>query len=283
MTDLILAILFSAIIPILLNYAHRNRLSDEVVLTFNYTLAVIISFIMTMTNRSTYGLLFEDSLQVIILTVIGIITGLMFYGSFYYYQKSVKDHGVALSIAVGKMGVILPLLLSLVIWKELPTPNQWLGILISIIAIGLISIHPSKFQHSPLKISLLFFLIMNGLGDFFNNLFESTVGASYKDLFLCVVFGCALLASSIPTIKQKQINGKSVFFGFAIGLPNMLTTYFFINALSQLKDAVVFPLYSGGAIFLTSLWGILVFHERLKIKEAIGMIFILIALILINL
>lgn len=283
MIDLILAILFSAMIPILLNYAHRYNLVDEVILTFNYTLATIVSSILTIANKSTYILLLKDPFHVAILVIIGAITGLMFYGSFYFYQKSVKDHGVALSIAVGKMGVILPILLSLIIWKELPTPVQWIGIIASIVAIGLISIQPSKMDHAPLKISLLFFLLMNGLGDFFNKLFETTIGAGYKDLFLLMVFGSALIASSIQTIKHKQINTMSILFGLAIGLPNMLTTYFFINALSHLNDAVVFPMYSGGAIVLSSIWGITVFRERLKIKEVTGMALILTALILINL
>ena len=37
MIGLILAIIFSAMIPVLLKYAHKRDLADEVILTFNYS------------------------------------------------------------------------------------------------------------------------------------------------------------------------------------------------------------------------------------------------------
>ena len=43
MIDLILAIIFSAMIPVLLKYAHRRGLADEVILSFNYVIALIFS------------------------------------------------------------------------------------------------------------------------------------------------------------------------------------------------------------------------------------------------
>jgi len=283
MIDLILAIIFSAMIPVLLKYAHKRDLADEVILTFNYVIALIFSLILMMFKIDSYKVLLIQDSDINKLIVIGLLTGLAYYGAFYFYQKSVKDNGVSLSIAVGKMGIIIPMLLSLFLWKEIPETIQWMGIIISMIAIGIINISPKEFKGAKFKTSLLLFFVIGGLGDFFNKLFQVSVGSAYKDLFLVVVFGSALVASLFMTIKHKNITKMSILFGIMVGLPNMLTAFYLISALSKMNATVVFPMYSGGAIMLSMLWSMFAFGEKLKMKEIAGIIMILIALILINL
>lgn len=283
MFDLILAIIFSAMIPIILKIAHRKYLNDEVILTFNYVVATIISLVFFVVKYSEYQGILHRSNSLIQLIIIGIITGCFYYGAFYFYQKSVKDNGVSLSIAVGKMGIIIPMLLSLILWKEFPTIIQWIGISVSVIAIGIINIKPKDFKHLDFKTSLLLFFIIGGLGDFSNKLFEVVVGSNAKELFLVIVFLSAFLASLYKTIKNNSITKKSIAFGFFVGIPNMLTAYFLIKALGVMNATVVFPLYSGGAIMLSMLWSLLAFKERLMAKDYVGILLIITALVLINL
>jgi multidrug transporter EmrE-like cation transporter len=283
MFDLLLAIIFSAMIPVLMKYAHNRNLADEVILTFNYLIAISVSIIFTLFKLENYNNLFSDSNSIIILLVIGIVTGLMYYYAFYFYQKSVRENGVSLSIAVGKMGIVIPMILSLILWHEIPAPLQWVGILMSMVAIGIINIKPNDFKGAKIKTSLLMFFIIGGLGDFFNKLFEVNVGAQYTDLFLVVVFGTALIASLYNTIKHKNITKQSVIYGVAVGIPNMLTAFFLISALGIMNATVVFPIYSGGAIMLSMIWSMFAFSEKLKRKDVVSIGMIFIALILINL
>ena len=282
MIDLILAIIFSAMIPVLLKYTHKRNLADEVILTFNYVIAMIFSLILMMLKVDIYRTLLNQDNDIAALITIGIVTGITYYGAFYFYQKSVKENGVSLSIAVGKMGIIVPMLLSLFLWKELPEIVQWTGIIISIVAIGIINISPKDFKGARFKTSLLLFFIIGGLGDFLNKLFQVSVGSEYTDLFLAVVFAAALFASIFSTIKHKNITKMSILFGVMVGLPNMLTAFYLIKALSKMNATVVFPMYSGGAIMLSMIWSMFAFGEKLKLKEIIGVIMILLALILIN-
>lgn len=282
MFNLLLAIIFSAMIPVLMKYAHNRHLADEVILTFNYFIAVSVSIVFTLFKLDTYSDLFSDSRSLFILIAVGIVTGLMYYGAFYFYQKSVRDNGVSLSIAVGKMGIVIPMILSLILWHEIPEALQWVGIVMSMLAIAIINIKPNDFKGAEIKTSLLLFFIIGGLGDFFNKLFEVNVGAKYSDLFLVVVFATALIASLYNTIKHKNINKLSVVFGIAVGIPNMLTAFFLISALGMMNATVVFPLYSGGAIMLSMLWSLFAFSEHLKRKDVVSVVMIFIALILIN-
>lgn len=282
MINLLLAIIFSAMIPVLLKYAHRQGLADEVILSFNYLIAVVISIGFTLNKAKVYSQLWYDNTSVTLLILIGIITGLAYYGAFYFYQKSVVENGVSISIAVGKMGIILPMILSLILWKEMPSGLQWIGIGLSMVAIGLINIRPKDFKGMVIRFSLLMFFIIGGMGDFFNKLFEVSVGEAFKDLFLAVVFGSALLVSLYNTIRHRNVSVKSVAFGFGVGIPNMLTAYYLIAALGSMNAAIVFPMYSGGAIMLSMVWSLFAFGERLKKKELAGLVLILMALVLIN-
>jgi len=236
-----------------------------------------------MFNIDSYKTLLHQNNNITALITIGLLTGLAYYGAFYFYQKSVKENGVSLSIAVGKMGIIIPMMLSLFLWKELPEAVQWVGIIISMVAIGIINISPKDFQGAKFKTSLLLFFVIGGLGDFFNKLFQVSVGSAYKDLFLAVVFGAALIASLFLTVKHKNITKMSILFGIMVGIPNMLTAFYLISALSKMNATVVFPMYSGGAIMLSMLWSMFAFGERLKLKEIVGIVMIILALVLINL
>lgn len=283
MFDLLLAIIFSAMIPVLMKYAHKKNLADEVILTFNYLIAITVSLLFTFRKLDVYTGLFSDSKSLLILLSVGVLTGLMYYFAFYFYQKSVRDNGVSISIAVGKMGIVIPMILSLILWREMPEALQWLGIALSMIAIIIINVKQSDFKGAQIKTSLLLFFIIGGLGDFFNKLFEVNVGAQYSDLFLVVVFATALLSSLYSTIKQKNISKLSIVYGIAVGVPNMLTAFFLISALSMMNATVVFPLYSGGAIMISMIWSMFAFNEQLKAKDAFAVALIFIALILINL
>lgn len=282
MFDLLLAIIFSAMIPIILKLAHRRNLDDEVILTFNYVIATTISVIFFAAKYMDYQEAIISNQTLIPLIIIGVVTGCFYYSAFYFYQKSVKDNGVSLSIAVGKMGIIIPMLLSLLLWKEIPTVIQWIGISVSVLAIAIINVKPKDFKHLEFKTSLLLFFIIGGLGDFSNKLFEVVVGSDAKELFLIVVFLSAFLASLYKTIKIKNITPKSIIFGFCVGIPNMLTAYFLIKTLGVMNATVVFPLYSGGAIMLSMIWSMLAFKEKLMVKDYVGIVLIITALVLIN-
>lgn len=283
MFDLLIAIIFSAMIPVLMKYAHNKECADEVILTFNYLVATSVSVLFFLIRINNYSNLLSNYRALAILFGIGIATGLLYYSAFYFYQKSVRENGVSLSIAVGKMGIIIPMVLSLILWHEMPVLFQWIGILMSVLAIGIINIKPKDFKGTKMRTSLLLFFIIGGLGDFFNKLFEVSIGANYTDLFLVLVFGTALVASLYNTIKNKTVSKQSALFGIAVGLPNMLTSFFLINALSVINATVVFPLYSGGAIMLSMFWSAFAFDEKLQKKDIIGIVLIFIALVLINL
>jgi len=109
------------------------------------------------------------------------------------------------------------------------------------------------------------------------------VSYELKDVFLFAVFFVAFLVSVFYTVRaKKKIAKKDILTGFAVGIPNLFSSYFLILSLDTLKTSVAFPIYSAGSIVLINIGGFLIFKEKIARKNQVAILLTLIALILIN-
>ena len=92
-----------------------------------------------------------------------------------------------------------------------------------------------------------------------------------------------VLSGVIALIRREPVSWKDFAFGVLIGVPNYFCTRFLLLSLGQLQAVVVYPIYNIGAIVVISLFGLLLFRERLDRRELIGFIMIIAALIMLNL
>jgi len=215
----------------------------------------------------------------------GIPSGVLYFLGFIYLQKAVRESGVSLAGSFSKMGVLVPMILAILLWKELPTGVQWIGILLALVSILLANIdlsHPAGVMAGFKPVLLILFLTV-GLSEFSNKVFQRYGALELKSLFLFFVFTTALLISGWKTLSQKKRIHLSHFLtGVAVGIPNYFASFFLILSLSKLKTAVVFPVYSAGTIVLLSLSGWLFFSEKLRTRERIAVGLTVAALILVN-
>ncbi len=216
---------------------------------------------------------------------IGIPSGVLYFAGFIYLQKAVSDSGVSLAGSFSKMGVLVPMLLAVVLWNEIPTGMQWLGISLALLSILLTNIdltHPAGAMAGFKPVLLMLFLAV-GLSEFSNKVFQRYGVLEMKSLFLFFVFTTALLISVWKVLRQKKkIKASHILTGIAVGVPNYFASFFLILSLSRLKTAIVFPIYSAATIVLISLAGRLFFGERLKARERIAVGFTVAALVLVN-
>ena len=97
------------------------------------------------------------------------------------------------------------------------------------------------------------------------------------------VFGVALLVSLVKSLRAGRIRTGHFLTGLAVGVPNYFASHFLILSLSELRTAVVFPIYSAMTIVLISLAGWLGFGERLRVRERWAVALTVVALVLVNL
>jgi len=303
MIYLLLAIICSASIALIFKYSESRNLDRYQVTSANYFVASTISLIMFFKeglldiefNKSLSGYIEEIYIGVInneLLSnessfiwaiIIGLMTGVFFFLSFIYYQKSVRENGVGLTGTFGKLGILIPMTFSIILWKEFPTGIQWVGIILSITSIIIINISFKNETFNDIKFSLLLLFLFGGVGEFSNKIFQKYSVLEYKSLFLFFVFFTALLISLYFTIKNnKKICKLNLFVGILVGIPNLFSSYFLIISLNYMKTSVVFPIYSAMSIVFISIFGVILFKERLSRKEIISIVMTIIGLALIN-
>ncbi len=217
--------------------------------------------------------------------IVGITAGILYYLGFIYLQKAVKESGVSLAGSFSRMGILVPVILSVILFRELPSILQWIGICLALFAILLANIDlskPSGFL-SGFQPVLIMLLMIIGLAEFSNKVFQKYGVLEAKSLFLFFVFTTALLISIWKTIRKgERPKFSNIILGFVVGIPNFFASFFLILALSRLQTAVVFPLYSALTIVIISLFGWILFGEKLKKRERFAVTLTVAALILVN-
>lgn len=303
MIYLLLAVLCSSSIALIFKFSESNNLNRYVVTTANYFTAAAVSLFLIFNqgikffdfNQSDFrnnfsqvifkgeGLFSAQSSQQWA-TVVGLTAGIFFFTSFIYYQKSVRENGASLAGTFGKLGILIPMLFAIVIWQEYPEDLQWIGILLAIISIVLVNFPFNKNWRQALRLNLIFLFLYGGIAEFSNKIFQKYALVDYKVLFLFWVFFSAFLISFFYSLKKVKHFPKKLelLTGFAVGIPNLFSSFFLISALNYLKTAVVFPIFSAGSIVLITAAGYLFFGEKLKTKEWASILMTVIALILIN-
>ena len=151
-------------------------------------------------------------------------------------------------------------------------------------SIFIVNVNTGDNDKSHFKWSLLLMLIIIGLSDLSNKLIQKYAIVEYKNHFLLFIFLTALIISLGLCLKNSRdkFNLKSALCGFLVGIPNMLTTFFIIEALVRLQATIVYPAFSAGTIVLIMLFSIIIFKEKLKKKELVAIFITLIGVIFVN-
>jgi len=299
-----MAIICSSSIALIFKFSESNNLNRYVVTTANYLMAFLISLGFIIGQRIKFfnfkGANFRQNFNEVVIngngifniqasqlwaTIIGLIAGVFFFISFIYYQKSVRENGAGLAGTFGKLGILIPMLFAIIIWQEYPTSIQWFGIMLAILSIILVNFPFGRNWKKAIRLNLILLFFYGGFAEFTNKIFQQYALTDYKMLFLFWVFFSAFIISLIYTLTKTDTfpEYRELGIGFLVGIPNLFSAFFLINALNHLKTAVVFPVFSAGSIVLIVITGYLIFEEKMKRKEIISVIMTIIALVLVNL
>lgn len=300
---LFLATACSATIALIFKYANNSNANRYLVTSSNYFTAFSISLIMIVYKDLLIGLeknekfveeftylLTHDSYtlsaysSIVWAIIVGSLAGIFFFSSFIYYQKSINENGVSISGTFSKLGILIPMIFSIIIWKEYPTKIQWIGIFLSIISILIVNLSSESLNKFDIKPSIILLFLLNGMAEFSNKIYQNYGLNKYKDVFLLFVFLMAFLISVFFIIKDGiKFNKKDILIGFVVGIPNLFSSYFLIQSLETIKTSVAFPVFSAGSIVIINLAGYFIFKEKISSKNKFAIGIIIIALVLINL
>lgn len=277
MIYLLLAIISSALVSVIMRLS-TNRVRNNIgMLSMNYLTCLVIA-----AAFSGVTTLFPKSTQLPQALGLGAINGALYLFSFILFQRSVKKNGVVLSSIFMKLGLLVPLVLSILVFGEAPTVLQIIGFCIAIGAIILINLKTdaSDTRMGPL---LIFLLLMGGSADAMSKIYEETGPVSLSSQFLFYTFLVAfVLCIILMLIKKQRIGRNEILYGCLIGIPNFFSAKFLLLSLDTVPAVVAYPTFSVGTILVVTLVGVAVFKERLTIKQIIAACAILVALVMLN-
>jgi len=215
--------------------------------------------------------------------LLGALNGVLYLSGFVALNWNIRKNGMVLSATFMKLGVLVPTLMAILFFGEVPSALQLLGILGAVAAIVLIRSEKGTARVQS-SLGLLLLPLTGGMADAMSKVYDVYGTAELNSHFLlytfAVAFGlCVLLAVS----KRQSITPKDVLFGLLIGIPNYFTSRFLLLSLKTIPAIVAYPGYSVGAIVLVTLAGVLFFREKLSRRQMTALAVIMGALALLNL
>jgi Membrane transporters of cations and cationic drugs len=286
MLYLILAVLMSSSVSIIMRWGEKHVKNNFAMFLANYiTCSLIAGFFLMQSGKP----LIVQGSESAFAAILGAVGGVLYLSCFVFMKYNITKNGVMLSTVFMKLGVLVPVLMSVIIFREKPTVWQIVGFALSIAAIVIIYLHPKDEKaekRSRVNASILFLialLILGGFSESLANIYDKFGDAELKNHYMFCIFACAaLLCAIILIIKRKPIGRKDLLFGVMIGVPNYFSTRFLLHALSSVPAVVTYPVYNIGAIVIVGLFGIFVFGEKLNARKAIGFFMIAVSLVLLN-
>lgn len=278
MIYLLSAIASSALVSIFMRMSERHIRNNMVMFTTNYAVCLILS-------RYYMGAiqLFTTEKGIETAIILGLVSGLLYLGSFVLLQKNMKYNGIMLSSVFMKLGILVPTLMAIFLFNERPKVTQLVGVIIAVAAIILINIEKGGISGSGKRIWLLVLLLGSGFTDSMANIYDKMGSAVLKDHYLFYTFFAALLiAFLMALIKKQRLNIRDLIFGILIGVPNYFSARFLLLALGSLPAVITYPVYSVGTIIVISLAGAVLFRERMSNQKVTALGLILAALVLLN-
>lgn len=284
MVDLALSVLFTSLLYVIFKLFAVYKVQTLYAIITNYFTAAVV------------GTFFLDS-DLHVLDAIErpwfwgtFLLGVLFILVFNVMAKSSQVLGVSVTSVASKMSLALPVVFGVLLYQEYLSPFQIIGVFLAMAAVYFASVKPKS--KSGLKNSLwlpVLVFLGSGMIDVSLNYFQKFyVIPTEIPLFSSIVFAAAgitgIVFIMIRGLKTGlKFNFKNVFWGIVLGVPNYFTIYFLLRALKSdyLNSASVFTINNVATVLFSTLLGILIFKERLSVKNWGGIALAVISIVLV--
>ncbi|MDZ4120995.1 MAG: hypothetical protein U1C33_01145, partial [Candidatus Cloacimonadaceae bacterium] len=270
MIYLLFSILSSILIGNLLMIFNRNSKTDIVVVFLgNYFVAALFSLSST---RSLSGSVSWQELA------FAALAGFLFLFNFFVYHKNIQINGLSISVGVMRIAVIIPIVLSLYFFRERISSVASLGIAFALVAFWMLS----EKQHLRNFIWLAILLLITGATDITLKVF-SEYGLMDRNLYLFFLFSASFVFTLGWIVAQKRmVNYSSLLYGFVLGIPNQMSSRFFLMGLNTIPASIAYPLVASGIVLVSILCDGLFWKRRFNVRQRFAFGILILGIVLIN-
>ena len=277
MIYLVIAIISSSLVSLVMRVSKKYLDGNLGITLTNYVICTMMAAVYSGINN-----LFPKIAGSGFTLQLGAVTGVLYLTGLLITQVNIQKNGVVLSTIFQKLGLVIQILISVVIFKERPEIIQVLGIILCLAAVILINFEREQ-TIIHFKLGLMLTLLVSGFCEGMSKIHEELGNAVLSEHFLFYTFGTAMiLCFGLIVIRRVKIGYRDLIFGVLLGIPNFFSAKFLLKSLESVPAVIAFPTFSVGAIVIITLVGVLVFKEKLSRKQVIGTAGILLALVLLN-
>lgn len=290
MIYLALAVACSLAIGTVFKFAGRAGMDFVRLLTVNYVTASLVALLLLVSFRPPSD--WTPLTQPVFLLFCA-LAGVVMIGGFLIFARATARAGMSVSMAVMRMGVSIPFLVSWLVWDEVPSSVQWVGVALVGCALAMIT-RPDRSREPNPGVRLvsnagilLAVFVAGGAGDLTFKAFDVWYGSAIReDAFIAVTFGISFLLGVLVlargTRDGRRFTRSEIGWGIFLGLINYGSVLFILGAVARLPGTVVFPTNALSIVVGGALIGMMLFHERLTAVNLAGVAVAAAAVVLLN-
>lgn len=277
----ILSVICSVSVGILLKIAKRFQLNIFQIITWNYSVALLLTYFLFNPQIKESNARFPFELLVSLSILLPIV--------FFFQNTSIIHTGIVKTDIAQRLSLFIPIIASYFIFNETFNFYKITGLIIGFTAIFFTLFKKSEIKNSPSK--LLFpILVLLGFG-IIDTLFKKVATTSNIPFTnsLFYIFCGALLVSILILIYKvlflkENIKIKNCIWGIGLGILNFGNILFYLKAHKALSEnpSTVFAGMNMGVIVLGSLAGILIFKEKMTKWNYFGIALAIISILCIT-
>ena len=207
-----------------------------------------------------------------------------------FYTRALSAGNVSVAVMFANFGMLVPIALSCVLYGDRPSALRLVGIFLTALAF-LVTVKrgAGKGERTYLVFALLS-MLMNGASLSVQKLYGKAGLSGGSFSFVAVSYLCCALLSAL-VFAFLSLHGQKKTFRItrlpllsAVGAGAALACYLALNtyAARVIDGSFHYPAHSGGAILLSTLAGVLIFRDKLSVRQAVACVLGLFAIVLMN-
>ncbi|MDI1305837.1 MAG: EamA family transporter, partial [bacterium] len=274
MLFLILSILCSVTVGVIFKVGRKYILNTTQIVAWNYVFALLLCYLFYNPDLSAI----DTSAPWSIYIPLGILLPTVFL----FLAASIKHMGIVKTDAAQRLSLFIPIIASLLIFREEFNNLKIIGLLVGFPALLLILSKESKNSNNKWIYPAVVLVGFGTIDILFKQIALTTTLPFTTSLF--IVFGISLILILAVVLyeiafKKAKFKSNNLLFGALVGVFNFGNILFYLKAHQAFakNPSTVFAAMNMGVIILGSLTGIFLFKEKLNTKNYLGLFFALVA------
>ncbi|MES2558918.1 MAG: EamA family transporter [Bacteroidota bacterium] len=204
-----------------------------------------------------------------------LLLGFMFISVFYSIGLTSQKMGVSVSMVAAKLSVVIPVGVACLVHGEVMGGFKIGGILLSLVAVFLISRKSDEDVNRQGKwlwlLPVYVFLGSGVIDATLKHMQQEFIPPGNAGDMVSTVFLIAFIIGILVLLTRKEtLQLKSIGWGIALGIPNFFCMFFLVKTLENFDATFIFPINNIAIVVCSTIVSLLFFQEKMSVANRIG-------------